>query len=71
MGGSDVGTEAGMTEEKKSASQTTRRRAARPAGPTGEVSAEPISVSLGVPKPCQNLSPPLLIRVGQATPVVC
>lgn len=47
MGGSDVGTEAGMTEEKKSASQTTRRRAARPAGPTGEVSAEPISVSLG------------------------
>lgn len=47
MGGSDVGTEAGMTEEKKSASQTTRRRAARPAGPTREVSAEPISVSLG------------------------
>lgn len=47
MVGSDAGTETGMTEEEKSVSLSPRRRAARPAGPTGEVSAEPISVSLG------------------------
>ncbi|TDZ76083.1 hypothetical protein DE4585_02474 [Mycobacteroides salmoniphilum] len=60
MGGSDVGTEAGMTEEDTTtpssqpeavraggSAQTTRRRAARPAGPTSEIGVETISVSLG------------------------
>ncbi|MBB4852693.1 Mce-associated membrane protein [Mycobacteroides chelonae] len=37
-----------MTEEETAVpSRAVRRRAARPAGPTGEISAEPISVSLG------------------------